>query len=118
MKATAIEETNQVRWDLSIFYADIEDPRLDSDLSGLAAMAKRFSLTYKGKLTELLGPAIKDYAEIEMLHGKISSYLSLRESTALSNAAIKAKHAAVQRELTALWGAPHLFRTGTCPSPR
>ena len=104
MKASAIEGANHVRWDLSILYSDIDDPGLDSDLRDLAAMAKRFSLTYKSKLAELLGPAIKDYSEIEMLQSKIASYLSLRESTDLTNAAIKAKHAVVQRGLTALQG--------------
>ena len=101
---TTIDSTTQVRWDLGILYSGIEDPRLDSDLADLAAMAKHFSLAYKGKLSELLGPAIRDYSEIEMLSGKISSYLFLRESTDLSNAAIKAKHAAFQRELSALRG--------------
>ena len=56
---TAIENTNQVRWDLSILYSDIADPRLDSDLRELSReCAKHFSATYKGKLAELLGPAI------------------------------------------------------------
>ena len=32
---STIESTDQVRWDLSILYSDIEDPRLDSDLSQL-----------------------------------------------------------------------------------
>src|SRR5580765_8557081 len=104
MATSAIDSTHQVRWDLSILYSDIADPRLDSDLSSLAEMARRFSLTYKGKLAELLGPAIKDFSEIEMLLGKIASYLSLRESTDLTNAAIKAKHADVQRELSVLQG--------------
>src|SRR4029077_4004457 len=63
-----------------------------------------FSLTYKGKLAELLGAAIGDYSEIEMLSGKITSYLFLRESTDLTNAAIKAKHAGFQRELSAIRG--------------
>src|SRR5579862_6659862 len=99
-----IESTELIRWDLSILYTDIADPRLDSDLSELTAMAKHFSLTYKGKLAELLGGAIRDYAEIEMLSGKINSYLFLRESTDLTNAAIKAKHAAFQRELSAIQG--------------
>ena len=80
------------------------DPRLDSDLAALTAMARHFSLTYKGKLAELLGGAIRDYSEIEMLSGKINSYLFLRESTDLTNAAIKAKHAAFQRELSAIQG--------------
>src|SRR6202521_2781432 len=102
--ANTIESTDLIRGDLSLLYADIADPRLDSDLRELTAMAKHFSLTYKGKLSELLGPAISDYSEIEMLSGKISSFLFLRESTDLSNAAIKARHAAFQRELSALRG--------------
>src|SRR5579872_2857783 len=99
-----IESADQIRWDLSVLYADIVDPRLDSDLAELTAMARSFSATYKGKLAELLGGAIRDYSEIEMLSGKINSYLFLRESTDLTNAAIKAKHAAFQRELSAISG--------------
>jgi oligoendopeptidase F len=99
-----MESTQQVRWDLSILYSDITDPLLASDLNALTAMAKRFADTYKGKLAEQLGPAINDYSEIEMLSGKISSYLFLRESTDLTNAAIKAKHASFQRELSAVRG--------------
>jgi oligoendopeptidase F len=102
--ASTIESTSQIRWDLSILYSDIEDPRLDSDLKNLTTLAKHFSLAYKGKLAEQLGPAVRDYSEIEMLSGKISSYLFLRESTDLTNAAIKAKHADVNRELSALRG--------------
>jgi oligoendopeptidase F len=102
--ANTIESTDLTRWDLSILYSDINDPRLDSDLSALTAMVKEFSLTYKGKLAELLGGAIQDYAEIEMLSGKITSYLFLRESTDLTNAAIKARHAGFQRELSAIRG--------------
>src|SRR5580700_3358243 len=99
-----IESTEQIRWDLSVLYADIADPQLDADLIELTAMAKNFSLSYKGKLAELLGAAIRDFSEIEMLSGKINSYLFLRESTDLTNAAIKAKHAAFQRELSAVRG--------------
>jgi oligoendopeptidase F len=102
--ANTIESTDLTRWDLSILYSDINDPRLDSDLSALTAMVKKFSHTYKGKLAELMGGAIQDYAEIEMLSGKITSYLFLRESTDLTNAAIKAKHAGFQRELSAIRG--------------
>jgi oligoendopeptidase F len=102
--ANTLEHIDQIRWDLGILYADLADPRLDSDLSQLTEMAKHFSLAYKGKLAELLGAAIKDYSEIEMLNGQISSYLFLRESTDLTNSAIKARHAAVQRELSAMRG--------------
>jgi len=102
--ANTIESTDLTRWDLTILYSDINDPRLDSDLSALTAMVKEFSHTYKGKLAELLGGAIQHYAEIEMLSGKITSYLFLRESTDLTNAAIKAKHAGFQRQLSAIRG--------------
>jgi len=93
-----------VRWDLSIFYSDIADPRLDSDLGELAELAARFSANYKGKLAEFLGLAIRDYSVIEMLQSKIAAYLGLRESTDLPNAAVKAKLADVQRKLSAIAG--------------
>jgi oligoendopeptidase F len=102
--ANTLESSDLIRWDLSILYADIADPRLDSDLGALTEMARHFSQTYKSKLAELLGAAIRDYSEIEMLSGKISSYLSLRESTDLTSAAIKAKHAAFRREMSAVQG--------------
>jgi len=102
--ASAIEDAEKVRWDLGILYSEINDHRLDSDLRTLEEMAKRFAAAYKGKLSERLGAAVTDYSEIEMLHSKIATYLSLRESTDLANAAIKAKHAEVQRELSAVLG--------------
>ncbi len=102
--AMTLESANQVRWDLGLLYSEIDDPRLDADLGKLAKLAKHFSATYKGKLAEYLGPAVKDYAEIEMLSSKITSYLFLRESTDLTNAAIKAKHARFEREMSALQG--------------
>jgi oligoendopeptidase F len=101
---TTIENANDVRWDLGILYSDITDPRLDSDLRELAARSKDFSSTYRGKLAESLGAAIKDYSELEMLEGKVGSYVFLRESTDLANEAIKAKRAAFQREMSAIRG--------------
>ena len=99
-----IESAELVRWDLSALYTDITDPRLDSDLAELTAMARHFAAKYKGNLSELLGDAMRDYSGIEMLSGKITFYLFLRESTNLTNAEIKAKHAAFQRELSAVRG--------------
>jgi oligoendopeptidase F len=101
---TAMESTNDVRWDLSILYADITDPQLNSDLRDLGARAKRFALAYKGRLAESLGSAITDYSAIEMLDGKIGAYLFLRETTDLGNEAVKAKRAEFQRELSAIRG--------------
>jgi oligoendopeptidase F len=101
---TTDEKTSQARWDLSVLYADITDPRLEADLATLTGMATRFSADYKGKLAECLDGAVRDYIEIDMLSGKLASYLFLRETTDLANAAIKAKHAAFQREMSAVRG--------------
>jgi oligoendopeptidase F len=98
------EKASNIRWDLSILYADIVDPRLDADLASLKDLAARFSASYKGKLEERLDGAVHDYIEIEMLSGKLASYLFLRETTDLTNAAIKARHAAFQREMSAVRG--------------
>ncbi len=82
---STIESTKEIRWDLSLLYSDIADPRLDSDLRELTAMAAHFSQTYKGQLAELLGGAIKDYSEIEMLGlAKITSYLNFCETLDLT----------------------------------
>lgn len=104
MKPAATAAADEVRWDLSVFYSDITDPRLDSDMRKLAEWAGRFSANYKGKLAERLGPALQEYSEIDTLQGKIAAYLGLRESTDLANAAIKAKLADVQRKLSAIAG--------------
>ena len=100
----AIENVSQVRWDLSILYSDISDPQLDSDLRELAAQSADFFSRYKGELAASLGEAIKDYSEIDMLEGKIGSYLFLRETTDLTNEAVKAKRADFQRQMSAIRG--------------
>lgn len=102
--STAIESVNEIRWDLSVLYSDIRDPRLGSDLAEFAERAKRFEFTYKGKLGELLGEAIRDYSEIDMLAGKIGSYLFLREATDLMNNEVKARRAEFQREMSSIQG--------------
>jgi oligoendopeptidase F len=104
MSPTALEEANQIRWDLGAFYSGLEDLRLDADMGSLDAMAKQFAENYKGKLAERLADAIRDYSEIEMLADKVTSYLALLESTDLANAAIKAKYADVQLRLSAIAG--------------
>ena len=101
---TTDEKTSNLRWDLGILYSGIADPRLDADLASLTGMAAHFSAAYKGKLAERLDGAIRDYLEIEMLSGKLASFLFLRETTDLTNAAIKARHAAFQREMSAVRG--------------
>ena len=97
-------EAADVRWDLNIFYSRLEDPQLDADVAQLEKSAKAFSLAYKGRLDAQLAAAIRDYSEIDMLSSKVGVYLSLLESTNLTNAAIKAKNAEIQRKMSGVFG--------------
>ena len=99
-----IESTELIRWDLSILYTDIADPRLDSDLSALTAMARHFSADLQRQAGGIAGRG--DPGLFGNRNAQRQNHLLpfLRESTDLTNAAIKAKHAAFQRELSAIRG--------------
>lgn len=93
-----------VRWDLGLMYNGLEDPNLAKDRKELQKMAEVFSQTHKGSLAETLPKALADYSEIDMLAGKIMSFLGLFESTDVTNAAVKAKLAETEQEISALQG--------------
>ena len=93
-----------VRWDLSVMYGGLDDPRLDEDRKELISRAKIFRDLYKGALGKTLGNALVDYTEIGILVGKIMAFLSLFESTDVTNAAVKTKLAEVEQEISALQG--------------
>lgn len=93
-----------VRWDLSIMYAGIEDPQIDADIVRFAEMAKAFHVAHKGKLVETLGQAISDYTEITMLAIKILGYFSLLQSTDVANSSVKTKSAEVSQAMSHLSG--------------
>jgi oligoendopeptidase F len=93
-----------VRWDLSSIYSGIEDPQIDRDLGEFARQAERFSTSYKGKLADALGRAIADYAELEMLGGKIMVYLFLQQSIDVTNEPVKAKVAEARKLMSQIQG--------------
>lgn len=94
----------KVVWDLSDLYKGVDDPQITKDVETLAVMAKQFHTNYKGKLSEKLGDAIREYAEIEMLTGKVELYLYLCFSRDVSNAEIKAKKAEVEKSINQIKG--------------
>jgi oligoendopeptidase F len=96
-------DTN-VRWDLTSIYSAISDPQIDLDIAEFTKLAQQFSLDYKGKLADKLGAAISDYSELDMLGGKIMVYLSLQQSLDVTNEAVKAKSAEVQRTMSQIQG--------------
>jgi oligoendopeptidase F len=95
---------SNVRWDLTSIYSAITDPQIDLDIAEFTRQARQFSLNYKGKLADTLGPAISDYAELDMLGGKIMVYLSLLQSLDVSNEAVKTRSAAVQQSMSQVQG--------------
>lgn len=82
-----------VRWNLSTMYGGVDDPQLDADVQAWIAAAKSFNETYRGKLHESLGAAIRDYADQQMLISKVQVYLMLRFSLNTGDAAVKSKSA-------------------------
>lgn len=67
-----------IRWDLSVFYSGLNDPRLESDL--------------------------EDYAGLSVLSDKIGHYLFFRQSLDTGDAEVKAKTAEAERKLSAAGG--------------
>lgn len=82
-----------VRWNLSFLYQGLDDPQIEVDLATWSAKAKAFHETYKGKLHEMLGAAIADYAGLKMLSDKLMMYphLLLKCDTGDAKAQTKAQ---------------------------
>jgi len=91
--------TEDVRWDLSFLYKGINDPQITADISVWIGEAKNFFATHKGNLGKTLPKALADYIELTMLQQKIFYYLSLMQSTNVSDAVIKAKIAKAEQRL-------------------
>lgn len=90
----------EVRWDLSDLYRELEDPQIEKDLQELLSRMEDFSKQHQGKLASTLGQALADDAEITTLSDKLMVYLFLRRSTDATNAEIQQKIARVQEALT------------------
>lgn len=84
-----------VRWDLSDLYTDVDDPSVATDLERLIARAQKFEADYRGKLSEKLGPALEEQAEMTCEVDKLFVYLFLRKSTDATNEKIQQRLAQV-----------------------
>ena len=72
---------DDVRWDLSDLYTDLDDPRIDADLEQLVAEAAAFEQAHRGKLSLTLGQALQARARMDERATKLYLYLHLRRST-------------------------------------
>ncbi|MGA2090328.1 MAG: M3 family metallopeptidase [Endomicrobiales bacterium] len=102
--AAAVTGAEDIRWDLTALYNTIDDPLIDRDIQTLSEMIKMFHTSFKGRLSQELGPAISRYAHIRMLEDKIMLYLFLKQSTNVGDAAVKSKIADTERMITSVSG--------------
>ncbi len=77
--------SNLPNWDLTDFYQNTQDPKIQQDLDELKEMTSKFVETYAGKLTsgQVILSAIKAYEAIEDLMAKLMSYAFLNSTTQL-----------------------------------
>jgi oligoendopeptidase F len=78
-----------VIWDLSVFYAAVDDPAIDADMQHVEQMIDDFSTKYRGRVARLTATEMHQaYSELEAIHdrsGRLSSFASLTYAAATDN---------------------------------
>ncbi len=81
-KKTGAED---VIWDLSVFYAGLDDPAIARDMEEVQAKAKAYASEYRGRVAQLdaeeMVDAMIEREAIEDMAGRIGSYASLNFAT-------------------------------------
>ena len=90
----------EVRWDLTDLYADIDDPKLEQDLESLIGAMADFQKDYQGQLENKLGAALAAQARLTALGDQLMVYLFLRKSTDATNQHIQQRLGRVQEAYT------------------
>ena len=101
--------TEGVVWDLFVFYGGIDDPNLRRDVEELRRSARSFSDAYRGRVGERLGEALREYAEITTLSGKIFRFLSLLLAENQNNDGARSKFSEVKEISDSLQGEYFVF---------
>ena len=78
-----------VRWDLTDLYKDLEDPKINQDLDALIEQMRSFNERFAGKLGASLGDALDAQADLTCLIDQLMVYLFLRRSTDATNQRIQ-----------------------------
>lgn len=94
------------KWDLSDFYNNLQDTRIEADFKQAALLAKTFREKYRGKLSSLtpkeLAQALQDYELLDGLLGKPLCYAHLLHSADNLNQANGAALSNFQERCTAI----------------
>lgn len=96
----------QVLWDLSVFYADMDDPRIEADMAQAHTLADAFAAEYRGRVAALDAEEMRDAIEkqetIEDLRYRVYSFASLNYATDTANPKIGALFQKVQEFIAAV----------------
>jgi len=78
-----------VIWDLSVFYKDMDDPAIQSDIDRVQGLADEFAAKYRGRVGQLdaeeMVDAMIEQEAIYDITGRVGSFVSLNFSTDTSN---------------------------------
>lgn len=115
MPVSALSHTDPIsslpRWDLSDFYLDIHDPKIEEDLLALEEQTQQFIQKYQTSFSvaslaiispEILYDAITNFETIREQLGRFISYSYLLHATHLDNAEISAFFQKIQEKATQL----------------
>lgn len=82
----------QTKWNLSDFYSELSDPKLDQDIAKVLPLAKSFAEKYKGKIVDLKADNFleffKDDTAIDEIVNKIGLYFLFLSSLDTQNQAV------------------------------
>jgi len=93
---------NLPQWDLTDFYQNTQDPKIETDLKILRDHVTQFTASYAGKLNTgaIILKAIKDYEIIEDLSSKLISFAFLNSTTQLKETEPQQFFQSIQEKLT------------------
>ena len=92
-------------WDLSEYYAGMEDKKIDEDIALYAQKAEEFAAKYRGRVAGLDAneflEALKDVEELDRIAAKLGGFASLNSTTQLTNPKASALYQRVVEALNA-----------------
>ena len=104
-----IDSDSLPRWDLTDFYASLNDPQIQADLNRADTMTKAFASTYGEKFNasgswtgKELHQAIQGYEKIDELLGKLVSYGYLLFATNVNNPPVLQFFQMIQEQSTTI----------------
>ncbi|MCY3832054.1 MAG: M3 family oligoendopeptidase [Chloroflexi bacterium] len=96
-RATGAED---IIWDLSVFYQELDDPQIETDIETLKDMVEAFQACWRGKVAEMsAADFLSAYESLEAIYdlrGRLGSFAFLNFSTDTGNSGFQAAVARIE----------------------